>query len=137
MNIFKTRGDDDLNLIGAFIKKHLLDIAVISLILLFAISFVALSGLFRTEGAYARVEIDGAVVKEIPLSVDGVYTLGGGTNVLTVKGGEAFMTYSNCPDHTCENTGRVKFVGQTIVCLPNRLSITIVGESDDGVDFIS
>ena len=137
MNTFKTKGDDDLNLIGAFIKKHLLDITVISVILLSSISFVVISGIFRTEGAYARIEIDGEIIKEVPLSIDGVYTLGGGANVLTVKGGEAFMTYSNCPDHTCENTGRVKFVGQTIVCLPNRLSITIVGESDDGVDFIS
>ena len=137
MNNFKTRGDDALNLIGAFIKKHLLDITVISLILLFAISFVALSGLFRTEGAYIRIELDGELYREIPLSVDGVYSLGGGSNVLTVEGGEAFMSYSDCPDHTCENTGRVKFVGQTIVCLPNRLSITIIGESDDGVDFIS
>ena len=48
------------------------------------------------------------------------------------------MSYSSCPDHICENTGKVKFVGEQIVCLPNRVSVTISGEmGDDGVDFVS
>ena len=54
-----------------------------------------------------------------------------------VEGGEVYMSYSDCPDHVCENTGRVRYVGQTIICLPNHLAITIIGEADDAVDFVS
>ena len=122
---------------SGFVKKYRLDVIVISLILLASISILAITGLTKSEGAYVEVEIDGSVEGTYPLFIDGEYSLNGGSNTLTVEGGVAYMSYSNCPDHTCENTGKVKYVGQTIVCLPNRLSITVVGESDDSVDFIS
>ena len=42
---------------------------------------------------------------------------------------------SQCYDHTCERTGWVSRVGDTAVCLPNRMMIKIVGAgSGDGVD---
>ena len=122
---------------SGFVKKYRLDVIVISLVLLASISILAITGLTKSEGAYVEVEIDGSVVGTYPLFIDGEYSLNSGSNTLTVEGGVAYMSYSNCPDHTCENTGKVKYVGQTIVCLPNRLSITVVGESDDSVDFIS
>ena len=119
------------------IKKYRLDIIVIASVLLISIVVVLVTQLTKVEGAYAEVTIDGTVVGKYSLSLDGVYTLNDGTNVLTIKNGEAFMSYSQCPDHTCENTGKIKYVGQTIVCLPNRLTISIVGQTDDHVDFIS
>ncbi len=123
--------------IRGFVKKHRLDIIVIATLLLFSIAVLLVSRLTRVDGAYAEIKLNGTVIAEYPLFIDGVYTLNGGTNVLTVKGGEAYMTYSNCPDHTCEKKGKVKYVGQNISCLPNSLSITIVGNSDNAVDFVS
>ena len=127
----------DKSKIENLVKKYRLDIIVIASVLLISIAVVLVTQLTKVEGAYAEVTIDGAVVGKYSLSLDGVYSLNGGTNVLTIKNGEAFMSYSQCPDHTCENTGRIKYVGQTIVCLPNRLTISIVGESDDYIDFVS
>lgn len=127
----------DKSKIENLIKKYRLDIIVIASVLLISIVVVLVTQLTKVEGAYAEVTIDGTVVGKYSLSLDGVYTLNDGTNVLTIKNGEAFMSYSQCPDHTCENTGKIKYVGQTIVCLPNRLTISIVGQSDDHVDFIS
>ena len=118
-------------------KKYRVDIIVIALILIFSLSFLLISTLTRVEGANLEVEIDGSVVGRYSLSVNGVYTLNGGTNILTVKDGAAYISYSDCPDHTCENTGKVRYVGQTIVCLPNKLSVTVVGEADNSVDFVS
>lgn len=127
----------DKSKIENLIKKYRLDIIVIASVLLISIVVVLVTQLTKVEGAYAEVTIDGTVVGKYSLSFDGVYTLNDGTNVLTIKNGEAFMSYSQCPDHTCENTGKIKYVGQTIVCLPNRLTISIVGQTDDHVDFIS
>ena len=127
----------DKSKIENLIKKYRLDIIVIASVLLISIVVVLVTQLTKVEGAYAEVTIDGTVVGKYSLSLDGVYTLNDGTNVLTIKNGEAFMSYSQCPDHTCENTGKIKYVGQTIVCLPNRLTISIVGQTDDHVDFIS
>lgn len=127
----------DKSKVENLIKKYRLDIIVIASVLLISIAVVLVTQLTKVEGAYAEVTIDGAVVGKYSLSLDGVYSLNGGTNVLTIKNGEAFMSYSQCPDHTCENTGRIKYVGQTIVCQPNRLIISIVGQSDDYIDFVS
>lgn len=122
----------------SFIKKHKIDIIVISSLLLISIAVLLVTQLTRKDGAYVEIKIDGKVVAEISLEDDGVYTLNHGTNELTIKGGVAYMTDSDCPDHTCENTGKVKYVGETIVCLPNKVHITVIGPKDDtSVDFMS
>ena len=119
------------------ITKYRTDLIVIVSLLLLAGAVLLAIHLTRTEGAYAEVVLDGKVVGQYSLSVDGVYSLNDGTNTLTVENGAAYMSHSDCPDHTCEITGKVKHVGETIVCLPNHLTITVVGESDDSVDFVS
>ena len=119
------------------LKKHRIDVIVVASLLLLSLIALLVVNLTRKEGAVAEVTVDGRVVAEYPLGLDKVYTLNGGTNVLTIKDGVAYMTYSECPDHTCENTGKIKYVGEQIVCLPNKLSVKIVGESDDSVDFVS
>ncbi len=121
----------------SLIIKHKIDIIVVASLLLLSIIILLTVNLTRRPGAFVEITIDGGVVAKYPLDVDGEYELNGGTNRLTVKDGVAYMTYSSCPDHTCENTGKVRHVGQTIVCLPNKLTVTVKGESDDGVDFVS
>ncbi|MCH5163214.1 MAG: NusG domain II-containing protein [Clostridiales bacterium] len=47
-----------------------------------------------------------------------------------VKSGKVWVTDSDCRDHTCEHTGKISRAGQSIVCLPNNVVISINGESD-------
>ena len=70
------------------------------------------------------------------LLINGEYFLNGGTNILVIENGEAYLSYANCPDHTCVRTGKIKYTGQSIVCLPNRLSV-IVRSADREIDLIS
>jgi hypothetical protein len=114
-----------------------LDIVVIAAILLIALSLLLILSLTKKEGSIAIVEIDGKIVAEYPLYQDGIFPLNGGTNVLVIEGGAAYLNYSSCPDHTCENIGKIHYVGETIVCLPNKVTITINGNADDGVDLVS
>ena len=123
--------------IKRFIVKRRIDIIVIASLLLLSLIVLLVISLAKKEGAIARVEIGGEIVGEYPLDVNKEYSLNGGTNILTIKDGAAYMTYSECPDHTCERVGMIKFVGETIVCLPNKVSVTIIGNSDDGVDLVS
>ena len=120
------------------IKKYRWDIIVIAALLLVTLLVVLLTVLTKENGNYVVVEIDGAIDGKYSLSQDGVYSLNNGTNILVIEDGAAYLSYSSCPDHTCERTGRIRYVGQTIVCLPNRLSVTVKGEqAENGVDFIS
>lgn len=118
--------------------KHKIDIIVVASLLLLSLVVMLTVNLTRKPGAFVEITVDGEVVATYPLDTDGEYTLNGGTNKLTVKDGAAYMSYSSCPDHVCENTGKVRHVGQTIVCLPNKLTVTVKGErTDDSVDFVS
>ena len=125
------------NTVKSFFKKYRLDVIVVSALLIFSLAALLVINLTKKDGAHVEITVDGEVVAKYSLSSDGVYSLNGGTNTLTVKGGVAYMSYSSCPDHTCERVGKVKYVGQTIVCLPNDLTITVIGESDNAVDFVS
>jgi hypothetical protein len=51
------------------------------------------------------------------------------TNVLVIQDGYAYMKEADCPDGLCIHQGRIHKAGQSIVCLPNRVVVTI--ESDD------
>ena len=82
-----------------------------------------------SEGAYATVSVDGAIVTRLPLSEDTSLRLEDGT-LLVVRDGSIWVEESQCPDGLCHEMGRISKEGQTILCLPNRISIVISGEVD-------
>ena len=110
------------------------------LLLLLALLVLSLGGgmLLLTAGPEAtRAEIrsDGIVTATVDLRVDQEFTVTtawGGENVVTVRSGAIAVTEANCPDHYCMHRGFCKS-GGSIVCLPNKLVISFLGESD--VDF--
>ena len=123
--------------IKAFVSKRRIDIIVIASLLLLSLAALLFVTLTRKEGAAVEITVDGDVVATYSLFVNGEYELNGGTNTLIIENGVAHMSYSDCPDHTCERKGKIRYSGQTIVCLPNKLTITIVGKTDESVDFMS
>ena len=118
-------------------KKYRLDIIVIAAILFVSLLLVLGVYVTREEGNTAVVEIDGVTVGEYSLSVNGVFPLNSGTNVLVIENGVAYLNYSSCPDHVCENMGKIRYVGEAIICLPNRVAVKIVGNGAGGVDFVA
>ncbi len=115
-------------------KKTRSDIILIAVLLVVGLSVLLAFYLGRTEGSVAVVSIDGVKVAEYPLSVDGVYYLNDGTNVLVIESGKAYIREATCPGYQdCVERGRISFVGESIVCLPNKLEVKIVGEGD-GID---
>lgn len=90
-----------------------------------------LYALFRPggAGAWAVVSAEGAEAARYPLSEDRTVRLGsdGAWNVLRIAGGQAAVIDANCGDYTCVNTGPIWREGETIVCLPHRLMVSIEG----------
>jgi hypothetical protein len=118
-------------------KKPSLDFIVVSVILLASLLIILFTLVLRRPGAFVTVEINGVVSGKYKLSESGTYVLNEGTNTLVIEGGKAYLINSHCPDKTCEKTGKVYYVGQSIVCLPNKLSVTVRGEQNGGVDLVS
>jgi len=119
--------------LGSLIKKYRRDLILIAVLLAVSLGFVIYMTANRVEGARAVVRINGKIVATYSLEKDGVYVLNNGTNVLTIENGFAYMSVADCPDKICMNTGRVRFNGQTITCLPNKVTVT-VEESESGID---
>lgn len=62
----------------------------------------------------------------------------GHENQFTIKNGIVTMIEANCHDQTCVRTGGIHSPGQSIVCLPHRLVLTIVAKdtSDPSLDAV-
>ena len=103
------------------------------LVLSVVLIFVIRSG--EGTGSKVVVAVEGVEVCSYPLSVDGRYVLNGGSNVLCIEDGSARMVDANCPDKLCVKQGAVKYTNQCITCLPNRLTVTVVG-GDDSVEIV-
>ena len=46
------------------------------------------------------------------------------------------MSEANCHDQLCVKQGRINKVGQSIVCLPNRVVITVISGDKDSMDSV-
>ena len=84
--------------------------------------------LVQEQAAYAEIRVDGELVKTVDLSVDQEFTVNG-KNTVTVRDGAIAVTWADCPDHYCMKRGYCTG-GTDIVCLPNRMVISFVGEQE-------
>ena len=116
-------------------KRLRMDILLIALLLALTGVLYLCFGRAKGTGSYAVVHVEGAVVARYSLDEDGVYPLNGGTNILAIEDGYAWIQEANCPDHICMLLGKINKTGQIITCLPNLLTVTIEGGEQlvDGV----
>lgn len=83
---------------------------------------------FRGEGNCVTVSIDGTVVATYPLRVDRteeILSAGGGHNRLVIRDGKAYVDSASCPDGICAAHKPIHRQGESIVCLPNKVVITV------------
>ncbi len=115
-------------------KKLLADIILVGVLLIVSLSVFLIFSLTKEEGSTVVVSVDGEKVAEYPLSVDSTYSLNAGTNILVVENGCAYISKATCPGYQdCVEAGKIRFVGEKIVCLPNKVIVEIVGEGE-GID---
>lgn len=112
------------------------DIILIASILAVAIALFLLVELTKEEGAGVVVKVDGVEIAEYSLSKNGTYPLNGGTNILVIEDGRAYLSDANCPDKLCVHQGKISRTGEVITCLPNKLTVTVFG-AEESVDLIS
>lgn len=90
---------------------------------------------FRGEGDVVDVEIDGKPYGTYELSEDRTVEIRTGEggeelNLLVIKDGKAFMETATCPDVICAAHKPIFREGESIVCLPHRVVVTVRTMSD-------
>lgn len=89
------------------------------------------------QGNWVVVTVDGVEQSRYPLQEDREVTIGEEEyNILEIRDGTAAVTEANCGDHTCVRTGAISRAGETIICLPHRLVVEIVGDEETGPDAV-
>ena len=113
------------------------DLLVIAAVILLAVT-VAVVFLFpaqAVEGATVQIYQDGQLVQEVSLQENTTLTIPGEyTNVVQIQDGKVGIMDADCPGNDCVHTGWISTPGSSIVCLPNRVEIRIVGSG--GVDLV-
>ncbi len=115
-------------------KKLLSDIILVGVLLIVSLSVFLIFFIGRVEGSTVVVSVDGKQVAEYSLSVDATYYLNDGSNVLVIEDGYAYISEATCPGYQdCVEKGKIRYVGERIDCLPNKVAVEIVGEGE-GLD---
>lgn len=110
-------------------KFHLikpLEAVIIGLIVLGSLAVIILMN--NSRGSKTAVITCGEVKSELSLEKDGVFTLEGAE--FEVKDGKIRIVNAACPDKLCEKTGFIGAPGQSIICVPNKITVFIGGEND-------
>ncbi len=115
-------------------------ILIASLLIICAISLLAIKLWQKqstTDNAYVRVEVDGKVYGTYPLNEERTEKIqfeNGSYNVLVIKDGKADITEASCPDQICVRHMPIHYSDESIVCLPNKLTVTVVGGQENEID---
>ena len=89
------------------------------------------------ESLVAQVSLDGEAVRQVRL-----YELTekesirvGGCEILLERDGVTFLS-SECPDKLCVNRGKLKKAGDTMACVPERVTVTLQSEKGGKIDAV-
>ena len=118
-------------------KLYLNDLILNILIILLCISIpVCLSAFAKNEEKSVLISYDGNTERVINLSEDFTYQTHGVE--VTVEDGKAYVSNTNCPDRLCMRMKKAENVGDSIICVPNKVSVRIVGNGENkGADVIA
>lgn len=111
---------------GIAMKPRAGDFIIAAFVALLAAA-IWLVPLLSGQGSVAIVSHDGKTVANIPLSETHRIEVGG--CVIRSDGGSIYVESADCPDSVCVRTGRISRPGESVICVPNRVSIKISGVS--------
>ncbi len=110
------------------------DMLLILALLVLAGAAYGILRLTREPGNEAAVTVDGQLVLTVPLTREATVTVGenrGFRNVVEVSGGRVRVLDADCPDRLCVRQGWIHYSGESIVCLPHKLVVTVRGSEHD------
>ena len=117
-------------------RKFRNDGILAAVIVIIAVAVLLFMKLTKVQGNSAVVKIDGVETQRFSLEENIEYEIKTGKNdenynVLVIKDGKASIVDADCPDGICEDYRPVSYVGETIICLPHKVVIEIVGDNTD------
>lgn len=125
-------------------KVRVGDLVLVALIIIAAAAsaMVVSSARAGEKGSLAIVEVNGREVKRIALGPGQARRTikiksGHDCNLVEVDGGRVRVIDADCRDKVCVGMGWAETSGDSIICLPNRVVVRVVGRrASNGVDTV-
>ena len=88
------------------------------------------------EGSNIKITVDGKEYGTYSLLKEQTITIGEGDslNIIEIKGGKAYMKEASCPDQLCVDQNEISFDKESIICLPNKVVITVISDVESDLD---
>lgn len=104
----------------------------IVLVIALIIAFLPFFRMHNNKSEYFVVEHNGTVLHKISANIDTVLniTTPEGSLVVKINGGKGAIVQSSCPNKICVHTGWIDKPGQSVICIPNKITLYISGKSD-------
>lgn len=117
------------------------DMVLLACIFLVLLACVVLFQFFwRQAGGRVTVTVDGEVYGTYSLDDDRTVEIkadGKVTNVLEIHSGSADIVSADCPDKLCVRQRAVSRRRETIVCLPNKVVVEVMGAKEAELDAVT
>ena len=115
------------------------DVIFISILAVFciAVCIVVYKG-GAVEGSNILITVDGEKYGTYSLLKEQTIVIGQGTsqNIIEIKGGKAYMLEASCPDQLCVDQNEIHFDKESIICLPNKVVLTVISDEKSDTDII-
>lgn len=115
------------------------DKVLIAALLALAAALFVISAAGKRPGAEVVVTADGRECAVLPLDEDAEYEVvsKNGTNTVRISEGKAFIEEASCANQNCVEHRAISRTGEAIVCLPNRVTVTIRAAGEDEFDSVA
>ena len=111
------------------------DLFLVCAILLIAGIGILYLFVFRESGNTVVVKVDGKIYGRYLLSENATIDVRSGedgmeSNVIVIENGKVYVKSATCPDGICVGHRPIFRNGESIICLPNRVVITVIVDND-------
>lgn len=121
------------------IRKN--DIILITVIVAFAALFFFLINSFSSSGNKVIIEQDTKQIATLDINKNQEYNIydkdGNICNTVIINGNQVSMKYANCKDKICVNHNKISKNNESIICLPNKVIVTVVSNKSRDVDEVA
>jgi len=110
------------------------DIILLVVLILFGLALSWVSVRSNITGQKVIVRVGGKEYGTYMLDKNRTITIrqNGHKNIIEIKDGKAVMKYSDCKNQICVNHSEISSTRETIVCLPNKVTLEIEGKDNGG-----
>ncbi len=110
-------------------RLRIADLWLVGGLLVVAVAAFLMLWLLTDAGDYVEVTVDGRVVASLPLDTDTTCVIDGvgGQNTLVIADGKVTVSAADCPDKVCVRHRAIARTGESILCLPHKVAVRVVG----------